>query len=260
MPISSEHGITSSEVVPQPVFFEQDGIRYYVEQVRSVKLSDFDKLRVSPESLVHIARHLIKISPEAQKRLIGQSFQDGDQERVIDDSFLDRQLETVGSKFHSDIVDPEKLTDFCIRKIRDLVETGQGPVWTRNLQTGVLSANFQVVVSPEDKKFFGLKEEDKFGDCSLIKINPDIADLVTVEQRGAGQAVDRINVNVVRGIDLPLTDNLVITLRQKDENSPPVFHTAYTGITTPPFPRPSSQSPEELKYNQEWWSKHTFVK
>lgn len=67
-------------------------------------------------------------------------------------------------------------------------------------------------------------------------------------------------MNVVEGIDIPKTDNLIIEIRKETPDSPPVFYTVYTGILAPRLPRPSKQSSEELRYNQEWWERHAFIK
>ncbi|HBR80536.1 MAG: hypothetical protein UX09_C0023G0003 [Candidatus Uhrbacteria bacterium GW2011_GWE2_45_35] len=260
MSIPSEHGVALPETKVQSSFFEQEGIRHYAEQVRPVEQEDLENLQITPESLVHVVRHLVGISVEARAKLIGQTFDDDGVEQVIDESFLARQLETVGSKFHPVIVDPEKIIGFCLEKIRVLLDSGQVPVWIKNSISRCLFADFQIIVSHGEKTRLGIPEGNQLGNCALIKITPEIADRVTVEQRGYGQSVDNIKVNVVRGVEPPLTDVLVFTLKKSADDQPPVFHTAYTGILTVPLPRPSDQFPEELAYNQDWWSQYAFVK
>ncbi len=80
------------------------------------------------------------------------------------------------------------------------------------------------------------------------------------EQRGKGEAKDRIVVNVIEGLEPPTTDTLVIVLKMQPGSHQPEFYSTYTGINSPKLPRPDEQSPEELAYNREWWGRHAFVK
>ncbi|MFA6132329.1 MAG: hypothetical protein WC702_04725 [Patescibacteria group bacterium] len=240
-------------------YFEQDGIRQYGEKVGVFEQADLESIKITTESLIHIARHLVSLSREAQSRLIGQDFLDGSEHRTIDDDFLASQLATAGSKFNPTINNPEKIVSFCLEKIKTILATGQIPFWIKDPITGNMSVDFRVVVTPEDKDNFGIPVAEKLGTASLVKITPEIADRVSEEWRGAGQAVDRIKVNVVSGVEVPMTDNLIITVKKRPDR-PPVLYTAFTGIATALPPRPSEQSAEALEYNKKWWSDYAFIK
>lgn len=241
-------------------YFEQNGIRYYSERVRPVDQLDIDQLETSTASLVHIARHLTSLSPKAKARLIGQPIPEKEGEIIINDDFLDRQLATAGSKFHPAVTDLEELAAFCLKKIQEIVAAGPAVDWQKDESSPKLTADFVIEANAEDKQQFGIPNGEYFGTASLIEITPEIAGQVVAEQRGQGQSVDNLTVNIIRGITVPQTDNLIISLRRNNVNAPPYLYTAFTGISTPPFPRPEEQLPEEYQYNKDWWSRYAFIK
>lgn len=251
--------IRNQEDKTEKFYFELDGIRYYAEQIRPVDQIDIDRLMIPTESLLHISRHLNSFSEEAKSKLIGQTILEKDNEIVIDDNLLNNLIKTAGSKFNLAITDPEKLAIFCKQKMQEVINSNKAPFWYRKKSLSEWS-DFMIKVTNEDKKRFGIPINEYFGTESVIKITPELSNLVVSGRRGYGQEADSFEVNTIQGIKVPQTDNLIISLKRSDINKPAMLFSAFTGIKTPPLPRLKEQLPEEYQYNKDWWSKYAFIK
>ncbi|MBU1951585.1 hypothetical protein KJ733_01580 [Patescibacteria group bacterium] len=246
-------------IEPNSPYIESDGVRIYGERAQIVELSDVELLKIPQEAVLHVTRHLTELSGEVRERLIGTQIDDEGKTVIVDKEFISVQLESAGSKFNDKISDPEILIAVCREMMIEEVNAGQVS-WIENSATGEMTAKFQAEPGDKYKEMLGLGSEEKLGTTSVVEITPNIQGQVEREPRGKGETKDQIEVNVVRGIPAPKTDNLIIVIKKQSKDSEPYFYTAYTGILAPSLPRPEKQSPDELKYNQEWWEKHAFVR
>lgn len=244
---------------PTP-WFEQDGERIYGEAIREVEPGDLDNFVITPESLLHIIRHLVGLSADMRTKLVGVEIQNGDEVMTVDDAFLNAQLSTTGSKFDAKLQDPEDMIKHAKEWVLDQLKNGKQVKWFKGWQKGQQIAKFFLALSAEQKAELGLDSEEKLGTSGVIPISSEIADQVKREMRGEGEESDRIIVNVIDGIPTPRTDSLMVWLKRKDGSDEVEFYTMYTGIMTPALPRKGEQPDDEFEYNKEWWGKHVFVK
>ena len=240
------------ELPKQKSYTENEGVRFFGEIKELLSGSEVEKIQTTPASILHVSRHLKKLNPEARKKIL--SF-----EGVTDD-FITAQLQTVGSKFHEKIDDPYKLLKVCHQALRDKISGAEKIPWLYSKEVDEFEAIIKIELSPEQKQSLGLNPNEYAGDVSVIEITPEIENQITKEQRGKGEKKDHIEVNVISGVDLPETDTLIISLKKKNQDSPPELYTAYTGIIAPSLPRKEEQSEEEFSYNKSWWDNHAFIK
>ncbi|MFA6272791.1 MAG: hypothetical protein WC693_06940 [Patescibacteria group bacterium] len=243
----------------QDHFFEVDGVRVYGERIGSVTAEELEQLEVSTENVMHIVRHFTGLSDESRGKLVGQELQNGEELQIINETFINAQLESTGSKFNGKLDDPELIVQLCRNLMVQSVQSGRDIAWVKE-PGGDFSAKLQVEIPAEMKKQIGINEFEKLGTSSVIPITPGIAGQVKKEQRGRGEIKDLVQINVIEGIPSPKTDTLIIEIKKRDENATPYLYTAYTGTLAPSLPRPEKQSAEELAYNQEWWDRHAFIK
>ncbi|MFA6392217.1 MAG: hypothetical protein WCW66_05760 [Patescibacteria group bacterium] len=243
----------------QNSFFEVDDVRVYGEHSGSLRVEELKQLEIKIENIMHIVRHFTGLSVESRSKLVGQELQNGEQRQIIDDTFVNAQLESTGSKFNDKLQDPDQIIQLCKDLIIHSVQSGKDVAWVKETG-GDFSAKLQVDVSAEMKKQIGLSVDDKLGTASVIPITPEIEEKVSKQQRGKGEAKDLVQINVIENIPTPQTDTLIIEIKKREENSAPYLYTAYTGTLAPSLPRPETQSAEELEYNQTWWNRHAFIK
>lgn len=246
-----------NEEVP---WFLEDGIRRYGRKAGEVQLTDLLEIAVTPEALMHVTRHLVGVSQEARANLLGLMVKDGENEWKVDNDFIDVELSVAGSKFNSKINDPAKIIDFTKQWFIEAVRAGKKMFWIENPVTGKEEAEILMTVTPEMKTNLSLKSDESFGNCGVVFITPEIAPIVKQEARGQGEEADRILVNVVRGFELPGTDQLIVRLARDSAKDPVVFCTTFTGIKAPRIPCLGEQDIEEFDYNTGWWSQRAFVK
>lgn len=232
-------------------YIENEGIRFFGEQKGSLTETEAEETTTTPDSILHITRHLKSVSPEAKKKLLALD---------VTDDFIEAQLDSAGSKFHEKINDPYKLLEVCQKAVKDKLSGGEEIPWIYSKEADEFEAKIKVEVSPEQKQALGLNPDEYAGDVSVIEITPEIENQITKEQRGKGEKKDHIEVNVISGVDLPETDTLIISLKKKRQEDAPEFYTAYTGIIAPDLPRKEEQSEEEFEYNKQWWDQHAFIK
>lgn len=235
-------------------------MRTFGEKIRNVEQKDIESIETPTESILHVARHLKRLSSEIKEKLIGKKTSDGEKEIIIDESYLERQLKSTGSKFNEKLGNPEALIGFAKNILREKVEKSEEIPWFNNAKTGEKRSDLEIKITDDQKKILGLDPEDKLGTLSVIEITPEIEDKIKKEQRGKGELKDQIIVNTIENITPPETDNLIISIKTPPRQEKPVFYTMYTGILAPSLPRKEEQIEEEFEYNKKWWDKHAFVK
>ncbi len=237
------------------------GERIYGTRVRDLEPDDLEKLKLTPDALLHVTRHLVTLFPEARAQLLGlQRTDENGATHPIDDGFVAAQLAAAGSKFHPSVQDPEKVIAWAMEQFAQALREGKKLPWVESLATGERSVSMTVTATADDKRFLGIPPGESMGNGSVIPVTPELAPRVVQEQRGKGEAKDRIVVNVITGMDAPPTDQTILVLKQVKATGQYEFYTAYTGVNSPKLPRPGEQQPDELAYNQAWWDRHTFVK
>ena len=242
-----------------PPYMENDGIRIYGEKVRDVELSDIESMIVPQEAILHVTRHLNELTSDARLKLVGKQIEDEGTTIMIDEEFINKQLESAGSKFNNKISDPEIIIAICRDMIFEAIDSNN-IAWMKNSQTGEMTARFQIEMEDKHKEMLGLNSEEMLGTASVIGITSEIQGQVERELRGKGEVKDQIEINVIRNIPVPETDNLIVVIKKEDELSEPYFYTTYTGVLAPSLPRPEEQSSDELEYNRDWWDGHAFIK
>jgi hypothetical protein len=245
---------------PEADYIEEGGVRRYGRKVGEVAASELSAVEVPSKTLLHITRHLSTLAPEARARLRGLQVFEGEGAGEVDDEFIDAELASTGSKFHRKIDQPETISTFAIEQVLAAVQAGESVVWVRHPHTKEQEAIFSIEVTPQQKALLGLARDDRLGTLSLIPITPEIADNVHKEQRGTGEERDQIEINVVEGMTVPQTDQLIVSLMRSGTNDPVWLHTTFTGIHAPALPREHEQTLEEFDYNREWWDRHAFIK
>ncbi len=239
-------------------FFEKDGIRYYAKIEGEVESSEIEKLGIPITTLLHISRHLRSLSSEARQALLGRAIDEGETSMVTDE-FLDAELQSTGSKFSKKIQDPQQVAALCKELLLQKAERSE-LYWMKNSATGEKVAVTDAVVTNDQKQSLGLETDDHLGDSNVVEVTSELKDRVQQEQRGRGDERDRVVVNIITGVEIPLTDRLCIVVTQSAKSSTPILHTAFTGFPAPSLPREEEQGAEEYEYNKAWWDRHAFVK
>ena len=230
-------------------------VQFFGKIIGNFNENDLHSLRVTPEALLHITRHFAFLDPKVKKNLVGLKIKNGKNFQVVDETFIELQLTTLGSKFHEKLGDPAQMIEFAKQILAEALSESVPIYWIQREEQ--IFAFFQLNVSHK-KELLGLSAEDFLGTQSIVKITPENSSKVIRETRGQGELADRKMVNVIYEASPPLTDNLVIILK-KDKNHGVEIGTIYSGIITPYFPS-SSLCQEELHYSQEWWNQHAFLK
>lgn len=243
----------------KPSSVEVNGVRVFGELAGEIEIDEVRDIKVPPEVVLHITRHLAGLSSEAKARLCQLSIGGPEGQRQVDEAYLQTLLDSAGSKFHQAIDDPDKLIDFCRDKVVQAVSAQADIPWVR-IETGAVRATLQIPITTEDKMRFGIPPEESLGTASVVTITPELEAKVEKEIRGKGDAADNITVNVLRGMPEPPSDNLIVVIQKDTASDPARLYTAYTGIPAPALPRSEKQSSEQYAYNKEWWNQHAFVK
>ncbi len=236
------------------------GERIYGKRIRDLEPSDLEQVEITPDALLHVTRHLVSLSSEARTHLLQLERTDETGAQAIDEGFVDAQLAAAGSKFHTAVQDPQAVIAWGLDRFARALRESRTLPWVESLTTGERSVALIITANEEDKRVLGIPPEEAMGNGSVIPITPDLAPRVVKEQRGKGEAKDRIVVNVVTGMEAPPTDQTIIVLKQVKGSDKVEFYTAYTGVSSPKLPRADEQLPDEFAYNQAWWDRHTFVK
>lgn len=240
---------------------EERGVRVWGRRVRGLEVRDLERAEVPLKTNLHIIRHLARIAPHVRARFVGARLIEEDgEERSIDDAFLDAELTAAGSKFHPVIVDSETIIQFARSRAVESIGGGEMVYWIEHPKTKQQRARMALVATSGDKRALGIPEGETLGTLSVVPITPELAPRVRRELRGTGEERDRMEVNVIRGMEPPPTDELVLELVRLSPDAPVEIYTAYSGILAPHLPRRSEQTAAEFAYNQAWWDKHVFVK
>jgi hypothetical protein len=248
------------EFPPVTPWVDVGGERIYGTHVRDLEPKDLEHVEITPDALLHVTRHLVSLSPDARTHLVQLKRTDTAGTHAIDDGFLDAQLAAAGSKFHGTLQDPRAVIDWGLGRFAQALREGCTLPWVESLTTGERSVALVITATEDDKRTLGIPPGEAMGNGSVIPVTPELAPRVVKEQRGKGEAIDRIVVNVITGMDAPTTDQTIIVLKQVKGSDVVEFYTAFTGVSSPKLPRADEQLPDELAYNQAWWNRHTFVK
>lgn len=232
----------------------RDGIRRYGEW-SLVTEADIASYRRTPESYLHIVRHMRSLSPEATKRALSYAAQEltGD---MTAENYLANLLATVNSKFSEKITDPITIIEFAEAHVQDKVKMHEKLYWHKTPQGGYI-CHLMAYIESYEKTYFNLAKDEPLGTCNVVDITEDNAEQIHETIRGYAEERDKVPVNCLDG-EAPPSDNMVIILYKPDATTPAVVYTAYTGTLAPPVPH-ETQSPEEYEYNAQWWSQHTFI-
>lgn len=232
-----------------------DGIRRYGE-TSPVTESDVAEFRRTPESYTHIVRHMKTLSEEARRRACSYTIEDKGEKKQVTPELIDQLLTTAGSKFNAQINDPLTIISFAEQHVQEKVKRREKLLWLKTPRNDYF-CYLATYISPAEKSFFQLNEDDDLGTCRVVKITDDIATRITERVRGTGEKTDEILINVVEDTPPP-SNTLIIVLHKPDISSPSNVYTAYTGIIAPPLPS-DTHTKEEYEYSKEWWSRHTFI-
>lgn len=238
-----------------------EGINYYAEPFGSLTLAELDALEVTDDAVLHVTRHLTMLSPVARTRLkmLNITNQPG-LPGFINDDYLDVQLQAAGSKFHPTLSDPWQIIEVSKRWLRLQLLTGITASWLRNPQTGDRSLEVIFSIATTQLDEVGLSRESSLGTCNIFPITPELESRVIVEERGKGEAADRIQVKVIYGMEPPLSNELVIDLTWPVGAEHPRLGSLFTGIRTPAFPDRERQGDEAFFYSKHWWDRHAFLR
>jgi len=244
----------------EKTYIESEGIRFYGELRRFLSAQEIERAVSSPESILHVTRHITCLSPNARKKILKLTIIDGGEKIKVNDAFIDAQLQSIGSKFNEKINDPFKLLENCraiaMEQIKEEIEIP----WIYNSRIDEAVAKIKVRLSDGQKQKLGILSSEFVGNLSVVKVTSEIRQHLQKEQRGKGEKKDRVKINVVEGIDKPLTNDIVIAFKKHGLHEQPEFYTVYTGILTALIPRQEEQSDEEFLYNTGWWENYTFIK
>jgi hypothetical protein len=211
--------------------------------------SEIDQIDHRDIFVRHVTRHLAQLSENSKRFLTDLG---------VDRSEMQAMTETHGSKFNRSIQDPRTIIDFAKSKLSKIIERTKVD-WvlafngTREVAQLILAADIN------DKKSLGLNEKEKLGTSTVVEITDENKHLVRKEVRGRSEDKDGIMINVIRGLPIPTTDQLVINLLRSPDSKQLTNFSAYTGTIAEPLPDPDSLSANELEKSMRFWNTHAFL-
>lgn len=223
-------------------------MRFFGREGERIAVEDAERVVCTPQGALHIARHFRRLSDSARAFLRGEH---------VDDTFLNDQLKSYGSKFHPALDDPRRVIELAHRLLRSTAQS-KNLRWIARPDGGRMFRK-SFFVSAQEKEQLGMPPGEALGTCGIIKLTPTLYEQLRKELRGARELADRVTVNVVKDVKQSPQDDLVVGLRWRPEASAPEFVTIFTGIVAPDLPWPENQSPEEEAYNRAWWNDHAFI-
>lgn len=234
-----------------------DGVKFFGEVGEAVKPEEIENIKPTLDNELYILKHYNNISEEERERLLGKEAFVNGKKIVVDESFINGQLRTAGSKFNSSIEafsTPEKALELAKKYLLKKIEEGENLQWlikgkARDLVTFI-------DINNEIKEAEGIPLDQKIGASPLVEITPELAENVASEMRGEN---DRYNVNKIKGMPAPEIDKLIIALRWYPGQDAPKFNSLYPGLVAPAFPNKERQTPEEAEFNQKFWDQHAFI-
>jgi hypothetical protein len=211
--------------------------------------SEIDQIDHRDLFVHHVTRHLVQLSEDAKRFLTDLGVEENEARAM---------LATHGSKFNSKIQDPRAIIDFVKDKLSKVIErTKVGWILSFNGTREV--AQFVMKTDINDKNSLGLNENDALGTATVVEITEVNRHLVGKEVRGRSEDKDRVTINVIRGLPIPTTDQLVINLHRSPDSKQLISFSAYTGTIAEPLPDPNALSASELERSTRFWDTHAFL-
>lgn len=248
--------INKSENI-KPNFITIDNVKFFGEIGSNVKREEIETLMPSLGNEFYVLKHFKSIPGEERSRFLGKEIFIYGKNVIIDDNFIDNQLNTAGSKFNSEIdafSSPEKSLALAKKYLLKKVKEGADLKWL--IKGKVKDLVVSIDIDDEIKKEENIPLDKKIGTSPLVKIMPEIADKVIQEDRGRN---DKYIVNKIKDMPAPETDRLIITLRWYPNQKAPNFNSLYPGEVSPAFPNQEKQTAEEEAFNKEYWDRHAFI-
>lgn len=244
--------LTNNNVLPYAII---NGIRRYGETSPVTEI-DVRKFRRTPESYLHIIRHMRALSPAAEQLALSYTIIDQGETKLVTKELLTRLLTTTGSKFNKLLTDPTAIISFAEEHVQEQVKKRERLLWQKTPR-GDYFCYLAAYMTTLEKSFFHLAPEEPFGSCNVVAITEDMRSHLTERMRGTGEKDDHILTYTIEDVPPP-SNTLIIILYKPNIETPANVCTAYTGIIAPPLPK-HTQTPEEFLYNKQWWEKYTFI-
>lgn len=163
----------------------------------------------------------------------------------------------LGGKFNSKIDNPEKLLEVLVNYLNARVDV-KAIDWHRNIASDTDTAELSFTDTSEIKEAFGISEKEPLGYHYVVEITENLRPKIVKKPRGT-KGDDKIEVNVVTGIESVPTDELVVHFKKRLGQDDISIATAYPGTHGPFLPNKEKQTEKEYQESIEYWDNHAFI-